>query len=437
MNLYAATARPTAAIASTPPQTARRRRSLRLIGLLALLLAGCAWRESRITLPPTLILISIDGFHPAYLALPEAVSLRQLAADGALAAALRPAFPSQTFPNHYTLVTGLHPDRHGIVHNRMRDAQLGDFAKSGAPVRDPRWWGGEPVWATAQEQGLRAATLFWPGSEAPVRGRLPHTWLPYDGALPASARVQRALDWLARPVSQRPHFVTLYFESVDLAGHRFGPRSAEVRAAIAEVDAALSELLAGLGRLQRLGEVNLVVVSDHGMAELEGGEIVLLDELLDVQAIEPPVPGEVVGLTPLPGREAEVAAALLRPHARMSCHRREALPARWQHGRHPRVAPILCVAAPPHLIGLREHLQAAEAQTRNRGGHGYDPGLSEMAALFIGHGPGFRSGARLPQVDAVDVYALLCRLLGIVPAPHQGDPHAFDAALQPRRLEQG
>jgi predicted AlkP superfamily pyrophosphatase or phosphodiesterase len=379
---------------------------------------------------PLVLLVSIDGFHPDYLQLPEAALLRRIARDGARVGALRPSFPSLTFPNHYTLVTGLHPDRHGIIHNAFQDPAFGQFSKQPPAVRDPRWWGGEPIWVGARRHGLRSATLFWPGSEAPIGGRLPEDWLPYDESMSEAARVAQVLQWLGRPEPQRPHLLTLYFGSVDLAGHYHGPRSPQLRQSIASVSAALQSLLDGLQALDLKDSLNLVLVSDHGMAELDGRDPILLDDLLDPKWIEAPMPGELVGIRPRPGRDAEVEAALLRPHPGMSCHRRDSLPARWHYGEHPRVPPILCQATPPNRIALRAHLALAGDSARNLGAHGYDPELREMQALFIGHGPAFRPGTYVDRADAVDIYELLCRLLGIEPAPNDGDPGAFDAVLR-------
>jgi predicted AlkP superfamily pyrophosphatase or phosphodiesterase len=410
-------------------------RALPRIAVLLLLawLAGCASQPARVEAsarPEPLILISLDGFRPDYLDWPEAAQLSALAASGARAEWMQPSYPSLTFPNHYTLVTGLHPDRHGVVNNTMRDAELGQFAMHlRQAVEDGRWWGGEPIWNTAQNQGLRAATMFWPGSEAAVQGQRPRDWMRYDKAFDARRRVAQVLAWLARPADSRPDFITLYFEQVDTVGHDHGPDSAEVRRAVAEVDARIGELLQGLEDGGWAGRVNLVIVSDHGMAALDDGQPILLDTLAPPNSFDLSSLGQVAGVRPRRGREAEVEAALLKPHAHMQCYRRGELPARWQHGQHPRVPPILCQAQPPHSISLKR-LQDMPGRARKRGAHGYDPELSEMRALFLAAGPAFASGSTLSPVRSVDVYALLCRLLDIQPAPHQGNPRAFDAVLR-------
>jgi predicted AlkP superfamily pyrophosphatase or phosphodiesterase len=400
------------------------------LGLTACVLPQAGHRAGGQPRPIPLLLIGIDGFRPDYLQFPEARVLRDLAAGGAQAAALQPAYPSLTFPNHYTLVTGLHPDRHGIVNNSMRDPALGNFAMHlRAAVADGRWWGGEPIWITARRHGLRSATLFWPGTEANVQGQHPHDWLPYDGAMSNARRVQQVLDWLAREESTRPDFMTLYFEQVDSIGHEYGPDSLALRHAVAAVDAAIGQLLVGIEHAGWSGRIHLVIVSDHGMTRIDEERPILLDELLDPRSFELISYGASAGIEPRRGRRAEVEAALLREHAHMRCLRPHEFPPEWHFGQHPRVPSITCQAEPPYIVATRRALAMPGRRTK-RGGHGYDPALPEMQALFVAHGPAFTPGARIDRLHSVDVYALLCRLLGIEPAENQGDPQAFDALLR-------
>ncbi|PKM05607.1 MAG: alkaline phosphatase family protein, partial [Gammaproteobacteria bacterium HGW-Gammaproteobacteria-7] len=267
-----------------------------------------------------MILISLDGFHPDYLQRGLTPSLQRLAEQGARAEWMNPSYPSLTFPNHYTLVTGLRPDRHGIIHNTMRDQTLGDFAlHRREAVEDGRWWGGEPIWVSAKKQGLRTATLFWPGSEAEIGGLRPDEWREFSKALPPKQRVDTVLGWLDRAPDQRPHFITLYFEHVDTASHDFGIDSPQANAAIATVERALAQLLDGLEARGLADAVHLVVVSDHGMAQTSAERVVILDDRLDPATVEIRTLGEVTGIEPLPGREAEVNRALLGRHERFEC----------------------------------------------------------------------------------------------------------------------
>ncbi|WP_235902770.1 alkaline phosphatase family protein [Sandarakinorhabdus oryzae] len=403
----------------------------------ALLLAACSGRPPPATLATAaqpahpVILISVDGLRADYLQRGLTPNISGLAARGVTTRAMRPSFPSLTFPNHYTLVTGLRPDHHGLVNNKMQDAMLGRFTMANrSAVEDARWWnGGEPIWVTAERAGITTATMFWPGSEAAIRGIRPHRWLPFDGAMPGPVRVDQLLAWLDE--TPRPGLATLYFDTVDHDGHEFGPDSPQLNAALAAVDAQIGRLLAGLAA--RGIEANIVLVADHGMATVSTDHRIFLDSLLDPAAIELVGDGALATLNPLPGQEAAVKAALLRPHPHMACHEKARLPARFHYGQHPRVPAILCLADVGWMIWLRPP-PAGQAQgqaMRALGGmHGFDPAAPEMAASFVAAGPAFRSGVVLPPFDNVDVHPLLLRLLGLPPMQTDGDSRTLGKALR-------
>lgn len=372
------------------------------------------------------ILIGIDGFRADYLERGVTPTLSRLAAAGAQAdGGMKPSFPSVTFPNFYTLATGVHPDHHGLVYNTMRDPGLPGRTftlRDRTEVMDRVWYdAGEPIWVTAGKAGLRTATLFWPGSEAAIGGVRPTYWLPFEQTVPSLARVNILLGWFTLPVEERPRLATLYFDIVDSAGHRFGPGAPETDAALTEVDTAVAALLAGL---EARGIVaDLVIVADHGMAAISGERVVFLDDLIDVSAVNITTEGPVVTLDALPGREAEVEAALLGARDHVECWRKAEVPERLAYGRHRRVPAIVCLAETGWMIGTRARTDPA----RIRGGaHGYDNAAPEMRALFIGHGPAFIPGAIVPDMDSVDVQPLLGRLLGL--APPSGDGRAADTA---------
>lgn len=394
-----------------------------LLACLALFLSACATghapqaRQS----PPLTILISIDGFRSDYLLRGATPTLSGLAAGGATGS-MRPSFPSVTFPNHYTLVTGLHPDHHGIVGNAFIDPVLGRFSMAS---KETGWWDqAEPVWVTAEKAGLTAATMFWPGSETEIRGVRPTHWAAFDQSLTGDARVDRLLQWLDGP--NPPDLATLYFDIVDTAGHVNGPDASATTAAATAVDASIARLLRGLEERGRGDRVNLVIVSDHGMAATAPERAVYLDDLVEASALQIVYAGAVAFLEAAPGREAEVEAALVRRHPHAECWTRATIPARLVLGGNPRVSPIVCSADTGWLLATR-----ARPVTRSGGAHGYDNRAPEMSALFIAHGPAIRRGVTLQDLDSVDVQPLLGRLLGIaVPA---GDGRAADtlAAMAP------
>ncbi|MDZ7307740.1 MAG: ectonucleotide pyrophosphatase/phosphodiesterase [candidate division KSB1 bacterium] len=299
----------------------------RLAVLAGLILAGgirpAAAQEAvgpgnRITdLAPTVILISIDGFRHDYLDRAAAPNLQRLARNGVRAHGMIPAFPSKTFPNHYTLVTGLYPEHHGIVSNTMLDPEgKARFRISDrAAVEDSRWWGGEPLWVTAQKQGQLTATYFWVGSEAEILGTRPAYWKRYAHNTPNRARVAQVLAWLDLPKPQRPTLITLYFSTVDEAGHEFGPDSPEVMQAVAAIDTVIGTLLEGLAARDIFQQVNLIIVSDHGMAATSAGRVIHLDDYLDLQQVDVIDWTPVLALLPRPGEEEAVYQKLCRSSA--------------------------------------------------------------------------------------------------------------------------
>ena len=386
---------------------------------------------------PSVLLVSIDGFRADYLELGITPNLQRIVDAGVRAEWMNPSYPSLTFPNHYSIVTGLRPDRHGIVHNSMEDADLGVFRLSmREAVGDGRWWGGEPIWVGAHRAGLPNATLFWPGSEAAVQGVRPDRWKPFDAGMPYEARVDTVLGWLSKPATTRPRIATLYFERVDKAGHDHGPDSAEARAAIGEADAAIGRLLDGLQARGLLDTVDLVVVSDHGMATTRPERTVAVEDIVSMEDGKVVSYGQSVGIEPTPGRAADVARRLVDRdsgrHEHYQCWRKQALPPRWHYGRHPRVPSIVC-QMDEGWDAIPAEYMARRRAAGTRGSHGYDPALPSMRALFVAQGPSFRSGVTLPAFDNVDVYPLLARLVGIAPAENDGDIAPLLPALEEAR----
>ncbi len=377
---------------------------------------------------PALVLISIDGFRADYLDRFPTPTLRALARRGVRADALVPVFPAKTFPNHYSMVTGLFPAHHGIVSNRFVDPSDGRlFAYSDTnAVRDGRWWGGEPIWVTAERQGRRAAAFFWPGSEAAIGAVRPSVWKRYDDRVPNADRVDSVLAWLSLPDDRRPDLVALYFSDVDTWGHERGPDSPEVAAAAAHVDTMLARLLRGLERRGLADRVNVVVVSDHGMITTSRARVVLLDDYADTARVRRIEMGEFVALEPRDGDVEALMRVLARvPHVRF--FRRHETPERWRYRDNRRIASVVGVADDGWTFTTRRSLPRIAA---SGGGHGYDPASPEMGGLFVAAGPAFRQGVRAPAFGAVHVYEILCAALGLSPAPNDGSRDSVRAVLR-------
>jgi predicted AlkP superfamily pyrophosphatase or phosphodiesterase len=411
------------------------RLSVLLLSLGALLgLSGCS--STPATPPPDqlLIVVSIDGFRWDYLQRYDAPVLRRLAAEGVHARRMTPSFPSKTFPNHYTLVTGLHPEHHGIVSNWFYDPALGEtFGMNLAAGLEARWWaGGEPVWITAEKQGVRSACFFWPGSESENHGRRPSYYQHFNGKLSCRQRVDGLLAWLDLPAEQRPRLCTLYFDIVDHAGHTFGPDAPETATAAHEADTAVGYLLERLSARGLREKTNLVIVSDHGMAPCGPDRVIFLEDILDTATVQVESTGPNGGVRPKPGgpTAAELVARINARHVpHLQACLREDVPARLHYNQGDRIPPVVLMAD----VGWNIESKVGwpkRAPTYIRGTHGWDPATPDMGALFIAQGPAFRHGEEFADVENIHVYNLLCATLGVRPAPNDGDDRLVRLVLR-------
>lgn len=413
-----------------------------VLGLLgALMLFACseggrdeAHAPARVNLPEgrpaPLLLISIDGFRHDYRERAETPNLDRLVNEGVTADGLVHVFPTKTFTAHWSIVTGLHTEHHGVVANNMWDPERErSFSlRNRDAVMDPSWYDGEPIWRTAERQGLTAATFFWPGSEAPVGGAHATHWKAYDASIPHEERIEQVLAWLDLPDEERPDFITLYFSRVDSLGHRHGPDAPEVTAAIADIDADLGRLLRGLEDRGLLGAMHVLVTSDHGMSDIDPERYIWLDDYLSLGDVHVsdwgPAAQIWAGDLPADG----IVEALEDAHPRMRVWKRENTPYHYHFADHPRIAHVLAEADHGWMIASRRN-RGAILMRPTRGMHGWDPLHREMHGIFIGHGPAFDSGARLPAVRSIHLHELMAHLLGIEAALNDGDLATFGPAL--------
>lgn len=412
----------------------------RTLGLALLLLALHLTIQAQATpirdLQPTVILISLDGFRYDYLNLYRPPNLKALAARGVRARWMTPSFPSKTFPNHYTIATGLYPQNHGIVENNIYDAGFDTvFTLSDRrEVENPRWWLGEPIWVTAEKQGQKSASIFYPGTEGAIAGIRPTFWKTYDSKMSNNARVDALLSWLDLPRDQRPTFLALYFSDTDDAGHEFGPLSSETRKAARKVDEEIGYLVSGLKAREIFNRVNIIIVSDHGMATVRRTNAILLDNLFDLNlAARIFWTREIVSIFPKAGKEDEIYQSLkqkLPPQARV--YRKAEMPARFHYSQSPRIAPLLVLPAEGWILTNREAFAEMKSKgelTGVRGGHGYDNRLPSMRAIFIAHGPAFKKGRVVSPFENIQVYNIMARILGLKPAANDGSFRTARAVL--------
>jgi predicted AlkP superfamily pyrophosphatase or phosphodiesterase len=381
---------------------------------------------------PYLVLVSLDGFRWDYPDRALTPTLSRIAREGVRAERLLPVFPTLTFPNHYSLVTGLYPARHGIVANEF---PLGAGAwyriHDRTAVETGSSYGGEPLWVTAERQGMVAAAFFWVGSEADIGGVRPSHWRRFTKEIKGAARVDQVLAWLAEPPATRPHFYTLYFEDVDDSTHWYGPESKEGDEAIRRADRYLARLLKGIERLPHGHEVNLVVVSDHGQGRYrQPVQPLLLDSFITLEGITA-VDGGSYCLLYFDAPDLERAALI-----------RDQVNARWQHGRawlkgkapaawqvdgNARFADVILVADAGQAVLSTE----ARRNKINTGDHGWRPEDPGMHGIFLAWGPAFKAGVRSGPVRNVDVHPLLLQVLGLEgPAATDGDPQTLRALLR-------
>ncbi|HEX7655386.1 MAG TPA: ectonucleotide pyrophosphatase/phosphodiesterase [Sphingomonas sp.] len=387
--------------------------------------------------PPVTILVSIDGFRADYLDRGVTPRLNALAASG-VSAAMQPSFPSKTFPNHWAIVTGDYPDHSGITANKMEDpARPGETFTMATD--DPFWWNtASPIWVDAEKAGIRTATMFWPGANVAwggakaakwpndvTGGTRPEDWQQFNQAVTGEQRVNAVLDWLRRPAAIRPKFVTLYFDTVDTAGHEYGPDDARTTAVVADIDKKIGMLVDGLNALHQ--PANLVILADHGMAPISSDRVVALDQIApaaDYRVIES---GPYASLEPTAGHEADVARLIPGKHGHATCWRKQDIPARFHYGTNHRIPPYFCLADVDWQV-----LPSQPTKPDNGGNHGYDNLAPEMQALFVANGPAFVSGEKLPPFINVDVEPLLRDLIGLPPkAGIDGTDAPFKTVLRP------
>jgi predicted AlkP superfamily pyrophosphatase or phosphodiesterase len=388
--------------------------------------------------PDTLIIISIDGAGHDYLERHHAPTLSALQATGVRVDHLQPVFPSKTFTNHYSLMTGLYPRNHGIINNIIYDPEFDAvFSPGNVPeVQNNRWWGGEPIWVTAEKQGMIAGTVFFPGSEAPIQGIRPTYWFTYNESMDQTQRVDTVLSWLDKPAAERPQMMTLYFSTVDLAGHDYGPDSVQVAQAMTDADQSIAYLLSELDARRILDKVNLLIVSDHGMTNVDLDNHVIIDEAFDTSlAARMIVTGELVSIFPKQGQTQNIVQQLqanLPPQ--VSTYTDETIPQRFNYTGNPRIAPINVLADSGWRLLTRvayDRLSARDDFNRIRGGHGYDHEHPDMQGLLIAHGPAFNKSSRIERLSMIDLYNVMTAVLDLSPAANDGDPAVLPLLLKP------
>ena len=366
-------------------------------------------------LGPTVILISLDGFRWDYLSKTDTPNLDILVENGVTSESFVPVFPSETFPNHLSIVTGCYPENHGILSNNMYDQEWDAeyyIGENSEPVKEGRWYDAEPIWVTAENQGNLTGTYFWPGSEAEIHGTRPSYYGVYDGNISREDRVKKILEWIDLPKESRPVFMTLYFSDVDSWGHNIGPDAIVINSVIEEIDESIGLLVSGLNKREILDNINIIITSDHGMSQLSRDRVIFLDDYMNINDVRMVDWSPVAMILPEDDSIVSVYSNLYEAHPQMSVFKKEDVPARLHFNNHRRIPPIICIAADGWSISTRDYFD--DNPYKYTGGeHGYDPINKSMHGIFIARGPGLKEGLTVDSFSIIHIYEVIAHILDI------------------------
>lgn len=362
---------------------------------------------------PYVLLVSFDGFRWDYLNRGLTPNLNSIAEDGVHALTLRPVFPSKTFPNHLSIITGQYPENHGIIANYFENPNNGKIYRIGnnQEVKNPEWYNGEFFWETAEKNGIKTASFFWPGSEIALDYRSPSIYKEYNHKTPYTERIDTIKSWLQLPHNKRPHFITLYFHETDSRGHETGPDSPETNNAINLLDSLTGVLMKSIEETGLKDSVNIIFVSDHGMTEIWNEKIIRVDELTAQFGIK-----DFTGNGPVTMFDCEnideVYAHLKKHEKHYSVYKKENLPEYYKYDDHPFIQDIIIIAD----LGWSLLTKAPNPNYSSKGTHGYDHNQLDMHGIFIATGPAFKSGYKTGSLWNIDIYPLMCEIFGIRPS---------------------
>lgn len=399
---------------------------MRRIILLVLLMAVLPWQAWAAGRDNYTVIISLDGLRWDYLDAYDVPFLNQLAREG-VKAVMQPSFPSKTFPNHYTLATGLTPDHHGVIANIFWDRERGvEFSLSNKVTRaDGKYYGGDPVWLTAKHQGVKTATVYWVGSDVAIGGEHPTYWRDYQtDQLDYPGRVNEIVRLLSLPEKDRPHLVMAYFEEPDRSGHSYGPMNRMTRRAMESMDLLLSNLWARIQQLPIAGQVNLIVTGDHGMTSVDPKRFVDIDDVLPRHWYERfcnDYPTLIYASAP---QYIDSICDALQGVDHIRAWKRADIPAYLGYGTNKNMGDVVVLPDVGWLF-------ADKPSTKQRGSHGFDHTAADMQVGFRAIGPDFKVGYEKPErFSNVCVYPLLCYLLGVTPSANDGSLDAVRDMLR-------
>ncbi len=363
------------------------------------------------------IMLSLDGFRWDYPNEIPTPNLDKIAKMG-VRSSLQASFPTKTFPNHYSIATGLYPGNHGIVNNTFFDPgrsvvyKISDLSK----VQDEYFYGGEPIWVTARKQGILTASYHWVGTTAPIMGYLPDIYKVYKHHESGYQKVDSIISWLKLPLEMRPRLITWYLPEPDGVGHDFGPNSQQVKQKVMELDSLVGYFLSEISKLEINGRINIIVTSDHGMEEISHDRVILLSDYLKAEWYE-----HIYGSNPVfniwakDGFADSIAIGLSKA-GHLKFYSPETIPARLHYMQNPRCGDFVVVADSSYSVEIERNRMNGIGGT-----HGYDNQNTNMNAIFYAYGPAFKQGEYFPAIQNVDIYNMICKILQLQPAKNDGD----------------
>jgi alkaline phosphatase D len=363
---------------------------------------------------PYVVLVSLDGFRWDYNKYFDTPNLDALASKGVKAKSMRPSYPTKTFPNHYSIVTGLYPDHHGIVNNSFYDPKLkAVFSLGSSSKTDARFYGGNPIWNVAEGQGVKTASFYWPGSD--TGDRSPSIFKRYDASVTYDVRIETVMEWLKLPEKERPHLITLYFDEPDYTGHTFGPLSNENKVVVNKMDSIIGSLSRKLDALAIGKEINLIIVSDHGMTNISDGKKVKILDYLKPNWLEyAEVINPIMSISASLNSQDSISKALRNvPHIRY--WKTGKLPKRLHYGSNNRTLDFVIEAKKGYSLVKNSN------QKIKGGTHGYDNKVKDMHAIFYAKGPDFKANKKVRTFQNVSVYNLIAQILGLEIEAVDGD----------------
>ncbi|MCF8412755.1 MAG: ectonucleotide pyrophosphatase/phosphodiesterase [Melioribacteraceae bacterium] len=360
------------------------------------------------------ILVSFDGFRWDYLNRGITPNLNKIAESGVKAISMEPCFPSKTFPNHLSIITGMYPENHGIISNYFENSATGEIYKLGdtSVTKDENWYTGEFFWETANKNGIKTACYFWPASDLRNKDRRPTYFKDYVESTPYEKRIEGVLNWLQLPLVERPHFITLYFELADDKGHRYGPNSDEVNQAIMRLDSLAGMLVEGINNIGLTDETNLIFVSDHGMTEVSNDRVINIDDSIGELEYRISGDGPFAMIDSPNGRVDKIYQALKQNEKNYKVYLKEDVPDNFHYSKNPLILPILIVADLGWSITTDKRLKSYTKYSSG-GNHGFANYNLDMHAIFLANGPSFKNGLKIGSVRNIDIYPLLCAIYNI------------------------